>query len=46
MIYFARKTETCYDQHLCDSEDNIQAVSNFSVSQASGKGLECIKFYK
>ena len=40
MNYLPIKTETFYYQHLFDSEDNIQAIRNFSVSQKSGKGLE------
>lgn len=40
MNYLPIKTETFYYQHLFDSEDNIQSIRNFSVSQKSGKGLE------
>ncbi|MGN0738761.1 MAG: hypothetical protein ACI4LX_01155 [Treponema sp.] len=40
MNYLPIKTETFYYQHLFDSEDNVNAIKNFSVSQKSGKGLE------
>ncbi len=40
MNYLPIKTETFYYQHLFDSEDNIKAISSFSVSQKSGRGLE------
>ncbi|MBO4629146.1 MAG: hypothetical protein J5687_04240 [Treponema sp.] len=40
MNYLPIKTETFYYQHIFDSEDNLEAIRTFTVSQSSGKGLE------
>ena len=40
MNYLPIKTETFYYQHIFDSEDNLEAIRDFTVSQSSGKGLE------
>ena len=40
MNYLPIKTETFYYQHLFDSENNENAIKNFSVHQKTGRGLE------
>lgn len=40
MNYLPIKTETFYYQHLFDSENNENAIKNFSVHQKAGRGLE------